>query len=141
MKKSTKISKVRAPKGYEFRIREAKERGRYYDDGYRFIKVNLFSKRRGKSVGHVNLVRYSKNESFQTHSNLEEKYRGKGYGALMYARAIQWCLENGHKVASSGASSEDAQRVWNGQTIRKFFKIRARRHFNSEYDKWYAYAK
>lgn len=142
MKKSTKIAKVRAPNGYEFRIKENKVYSRFQDSGYKFIQVNLFSKRRGKTIGHVNLVRYSKNEAFNTHSNLEERYRGKGYGSLMYAKAIQWCLEHDYKVSSSGASSQDAQRVWKGKTLRKFFKIKVKRYQTyPDYDKWYAYAK
>lgn len=59
----------------------------------------------------------------ETHSNLDEKYHGKGLGALMYAYAINWGLKHGLNIQSSGGSSDEAIRVWVGQTLKKYFRM------------------
>lgn len=42
----------------------------------------------------------------------------------MYAKAIQWGLDHGFKMRSSGNPSVYAQQVWNGSSLRRFFSIR-----------------
>src|SRR5574337_1019205 len=124
------IPKIRAPKGFRFWIVKINDN---------FVKVALRLKD-GREIGRVNLVK-AKPGSFSTHSFLDSSFHMKGLGALMYARAIQYALEKRWKVTSSGRSSEYAQRVWRGRTIRKFFSIKIKKGSDPAYDKWYAYAK
>jgi GNAT superfamily N-acetyltransferase len=110
------MKKVVAPKGYFFRVTK-----NYYG-GY---SVKLFKKRKEGEIGHVNLVRlYSK--CYATHSYLSPQFRNKGLGARMYAKAIQWCLERGLRVRSSGSSSDDAQKVWRGSFLKRFFDVKVK---------------
>lgn len=123
-----KIARIRAPKGFYFNIVEST-----YNV---YVELRLLKNRR--KIGRVNLVK-DDSKSYETHSSLDAAYHGRGLGALMYARAIQWCLTNGYRVKSSGASSESAQRVWRGKTLRKHFRIRTKRNIpDPSYDKWYA---
>jgi GNAT superfamily N-acetyltransferase len=123
-----KIVRIRAPKGFYFNIRETE-----YNV---YVELRLLSNKR--KVGRVNLVK-DNGKSYETHSSLDARYHGLGYGAKLYARAIQWCHTNGYTVKSSGCSSEMAQRVWRGKTLRKHFRIRTERdEVNRDYDKWYA---
>ena len=62
----------------------------------------------------------------------------------MYAKAIQWGIENGYRIKSSGGSSSDALRVWRGSTLKRFFDIKVKpgRNYhdqthNPEYDTFY----
>jgi len=130
---SKHINKVRAPKGFTFRV---KKMSNY------LTQVALFTSTPGGSrkIGHINL-RSVRPDYYETHSYLEDDYHHRGLGALLYARAIQHALEKGWGVRSSGSSSDDAQRVWRGKTIRKFFSIKLKKGHDPEYDKWYAYAK
>jgi GNAT superfamily N-acetyltransferase len=93
-----------------------------------------------REIGHVSLIKVREGY-FETHSSLNNEFHGKGLGALLYARAIQYALDIGWGVRSSGQSSELAQRVWRGKTIRKYFSIKLQKGEDSYYDKWYAYAK
>lgn len=128
----TKIAKVKAPTGFTFKI---KRRDRYY------VRVSLYSTVSTLEVGWIGLS-LVRSGYYETHSTLAPQYRNQGLGALLYARAIQHCLEKGWRVQSSGASSDEAQRVWKGKTIRKYFSIRLKKDkANSSFDKWYAYAK
>src|SRR5258706_11634000 len=129
---SKSVSKVRAHKGFTFRVSKMSER---------YTKVALRETLTNKEIGHVNLIKVREGY-YETHSDLNDEYQNKGLGALMYARAIQHALENGWRVQSSGSSSSDAQRVWRGKTIRKYFSIKLKKRDNDPYyDKWYAYAK
>ncbi len=134
------ITRVRAPKGFRFKI------GREDSGCTCAICVKERKHNRvvrlmtgGKEIGHINLIRIRKNV-YATHSWLSDVYRNRGLGALMYSKAIQWCHDHGHKVRSSGSSSGDATRVWTGKTIRKFFRIRARDNSWSSVT-YYAYPK
>lgn len=112
------MKKVIAPKGYFFRI----IKDAYYCTSIQLHKRN---KRGTKEVGHVNLVReYS--ACYSTHSYLSPSYRNKGLGALMYAKAIQYGIEQGWRVRSSGGSSTEAQRVWRGSTLKRWFDVKVR---------------
>lgn len=129
---SQSISKVRAPKGYTFRI---KKMSNHYTQVALFLSSTI-----DKKIGQVNLIKVRPGY-YETHSYLEEDYHNKGLGALLYARAIQHALQNGWRVRSSGNSSSEAQRVWKGKTIRKYFSIKLKKAKDRDYDKWYAYAK
>lgn len=60
----------------------------------------------------------------------------------MYAKAIQFALQNGWKVRSSECPSDDAKRVWKGKTLRKYFSIKTKKYLpNRAFDSFYAYAK
>lgn len=128
------IAKIRAPRGFSFKIHKISMFG--YEN-----KVCLHHNSRVDPIGYVRLVREQEN-LYKTHSYLDEAYRHKGLGSLLYARAIQFGLENGWKVRSSGGSSECARRVWRGGSIRKYFFIRTKKYEpNRDYDTWYAFAK
>jgi len=128
---SKSIPKIRAPKGFTFRVKKVNQR---------FTSVTLLKTMANKEIGHVNLIRVREGY-YETHSDLDDEFHGKGLGALMYARAIQHALEKGWRVQSSGSSSSEAQRVWRGKTIRKYFSIKLKKGDDPYYDKWYAYAK
>ncbi len=137
MKKVNTV-KVKAPKGFIFRVREfryAKEKNPHS------VYVELRDSKTKRFCGRVSLVRRSYTGSYETHSTLNEELRGKGIGTLMYARAIQWCHERGHTVRSSGASSDMARRVWQSKGLRKLFSLRKRKGDAAAYDTWYAYRK
>lgn len=130
-----KIAKTRAPRGFYFDI--VPEYRKHWSTGKRIldeVEVKLRRTTNDHKVGSVRLVaNYSYRKPWaqpklETHSHLAYKYHGKGWGTRLYCRAIQWALENGYKVQSSGASSDMALRVWRGATIRKKFRIRVRHY-------------
>lgn len=108
---------VRAPKNFSWQIVE----GRSYL-GDRWAKVQLVRGTKKKVIGEVTLYEQDSGV-WETHSWLDTRYHGKGYGTKLYARAIQWGMTNKVKVQSSGCTSEEAQRVWRGKSIRKYFRI------------------
>ncbi len=139
------IAKIKAPKEYKFKI----TKWRYGDKKQSFdVFVKLYHE--GFEVGNVELIQ-EENGKFETHSFLEYGYRGQKLGVTLYARAIQWCLEHGYPVSSSGQSSEMAQRVWKSKSLRKYFRItkeiphrnRGLTYYGSKdnYAMWRAYAK
>jgi len=133
-----KVAQVRAPSNFKWRIKEISRSTVY---------VTLLHRGNNKKIGAVRLYKQD-DGTWETHSDLDFRYRNRGFGARLYARAIQYCLVNGYRVRSSGGSSEDAQRVWRGKTIRKYFRIKTK-HFlfsgqkkhDPEYDTFYAYRK
>lgn len=136
--------KIKAPKGFEFKIRKDKYDGR--------VSIELHpkdsKKKAGGYIGRVNLVKAGVDafgkDVYETHSYLNEDYRQRGFGTLMYARAIQWGVEHGYKVRSSTSTSAEAQRVWNGKSIRQFFSVKKkswRNRYGSDVQRWYAYDK
>lgn len=122
------------PKGFSFRVSpEINNRVNVYLE--RTVRLHT------KVVGNICLVRHNR-VSFETHSWLAEKFHGKGLGTLLYAKAIQWCLDNGYKVRSSGTTLEAAQRVWRGKGLRKYFTILTHKDgTNHHFDMFYAVAK
>ncbi len=139
------ITKIRAPKGFRFQI----------VDTYNGYEIRLYDqKRKDKDwhIGRVSILKdYLPNQAtdvYRTHSNLNEPYRDKKLGVRMYARAIQFALEKGFKIKSSGTSSDDARRVWNSKSLRKYFRIKHIKNKNytnttygDRYDTWVAYQK
>jgi GNAT superfamily N-acetyltransferase len=130
--------KVIAPKGFHFRIFKEPVDKKYP----RIVTVSLYVKGKiNRKIGYINLYK-GWDKTYTTHSYLEDKYHGKGLGVLLYAKSIQWCLDNGCRARSSGASSKKAQRVWKSKGLRKFFNIKTyKSRISSEYDTWHAYAK
>jgi GNAT superfamily N-acetyltransferase len=114
--RKSELARVRAPKGYHFEVVKPD-----YDGAYTFVR--LYKKGVQYYIGQISLEPYG-TKTYATHSRLEDAYHGKGLGAIMYAKAIQWCLDNGYKVRSSGSPSEYAQRVWGGSSLRRYFSIR-----------------
>lgn len=141
--------RVRAPKGYYFQITPTKDVPctcaecskfkKKHDATPYSVRINLMDSKTDKYCGHVNLVK-QRTGYYKTHSSLNEMLRGKGIGAIMYAKAIQYCHDNGYKVSSSGNSSGDAQRVWAGKKIRAYFQVR-KRSTNYGSPIWFAYSK
>jgi GNAT superfamily N-acetyltransferase len=134
-------TKVKAPKGFEFKIRKPYP-------GEKTVYIELHKKGGTSQVGRVNLAYAGKDmygkDVFETHSYLDPAYRQKGFGTLLYARAIQWGVEHGCKVRSSTQTSTEAQRVWNGKSLRKFFSVKKRtwkNQYGGNVQKWYAYNK
>lgn len=124
-------TKIKIPKGYSIKIKKL------YQD---VVQIMLFRSGESYKIGFVSLYR-QRSGVYETHSSLDSKYHHKGLGALMYASAIEWGLKNKHTVRSSGNSSNQARRVWEGQTIRNFFSIKKKKGYIKEYDIWYAYPK
>lgn len=120
--------RVRAPRGFHFTIRVSTN-ACFPSSDYAIVSLRD-SKNPAQEIGHVSLYRqfYPKmrRDHWETHSQLDSRYWGQGLGGTMYAKAIQWCLDRGYKVRSSGASSDMAKRVWNGKKIRQYFSIRKR---------------
>ena len=139
-KRKKVIPKIRAPRGFHFRIYKE-----YYEKRLESVRVELWDSKTASNIGHVNLVVASRG-FMETHSDLALAYHNKKLGVLMYCRAIRWALENGFKVRCGGPSKL-AQRVWRGNSIRKHFKIMTR--WDREYphpsdlncDNFFAYAK
>ena len=134
-KKSISGVHLRAPKGFFFEISGNPD----YE-----VQVNLIKKwaKRNVRVGYVRLENaYYNSGTLETHSWLMSSYRRKGLGALMYARAIQYGLDSGYKVQSSGVSSDMAVRVWEGKYIRRFFHIETDGGTYGYSPTWYAYPK
>ena len=120
--------RVRAPRGFRFEIGEAINHYSCNCSACQEVAANNIIVKLmdgNRKAGYITLVPHDKShKSYETHSWLDGRYRNKKFGALLYARAIQWCLDHNKKARSSGASSEMAQRVWRGKTIRKYFSIR-----------------
>jgi GNAT superfamily N-acetyltransferase len=133
MKKKTLTPKVRAPNGFHFKVKPNTA-----DCSY--VRIFLYSNVEEMPIGSIDLEKAYRRRAYYTHSRLSERFRGMKLGALMYAKAIQWALEHGFSVRSSGGTSDLAQRVWKGQTIRKFFTIREKKTKWDNYI-WYAYNK
>lgn len=126
-------TRIKAPKGFEFKVIVPTD----LDDN---VLVELRLKKGGKRVGAVELEKSYRGKFYSTHSNLNIEFRNQKLGALMYAKAIAWCLQNGFKPRSSGYSSDAAERVWQSKTLRKYFKIRCYKN-TSMYRTWFAYSK
>ena len=120
------VAKTRAPNGFHWKIDD------YYHGESVYVKL---CDSKDHVIGKITLDRLTEKPvpQYLTHSYLDHEYHGKGWGTKMYARAIQWCLERGYRVRSSGYSSENAKRVWKGKGIREKFVIRQRsnRHNNA----------
>lgn len=125
--KKSELARVRAPKGYYFEIDEPQFAGCY-------AYVKLYKKGTDRYIGKLSLEPWGA-KSYCTHSMLDDAYHGKGLGAIMYAKAIQWCLDNGYKVSSSASPSNMAQRVWGGSSLRRYFSIRKTKE-SSYYKTW-----
>lgn len=61
----------------------------------------------------------------ETHSRLDSRIHGLGYGIEMYSHGINWCLREGWKVCSSRhfQMSKDAARLWQSNRLRRAFDI------------------
>lgn len=128
-----KISeRIGLPKGYRFEIIQ----GNFNSDirGPRGcldnnVDVRLWHDK--KCVGHVQLSADWRNGkrkrlSYTTHSYLAPRYRNKGLGSRIYARAILWCLARKYKVHSYYSPSPEAQRVWKGKYLASKFNLTSR---------------
>lgn len=142
------VRSPKLPKGFFFKIR--KEYDDWDDDGDYTMEVRLYDKsfHEGRyEIGGVTLQKRGKNkrgvQMWETHSNLNSSHWNKKLGVSMYVRAIKWCLDRGYKVQSSTSTSELAQRVWNGKTIRKYVRIIKRKHkyYGGHDTSWHAFAK
>ncbi len=130
---SKTLPQIPAPKGFTIKVDKK--------DPYH-VMVKLFRAGNAKRafIGRVTLYQRSAGV-YETHSYLDDYYHGRGLGALLYARAIKWGMEQGYLVRSSGSSSDKARRVWEGKTLRKFFSIKKRKGEQVYWDVWYAYPK
>jgi hypothetical protein len=54
----------------------------------------------------------------------------------MYVYGIQWALDRGYQVRSSGYTSKLAKRIWDGQTLKTHFNIT--KSGDSPYEIWIA---
>ena len=119
-----RTDQIRLPKGFRFEIRRELGCSCLSCRGIITYVVKLLNGKTEAGTVKLRRARFtSKVKSFETHSYLADEYRGKKLGALMYAKAVQWCLRRGYRVSSSTSPSAFAQRVWNGKTIRKYCRI------------------
>lgn len=126
--------KISAPKEFRFRIVVEEDKGKILS-----ARVFLFKNNIIVPVGYIELEKYG--HSFMTHPYLSSKYRGKGLGVLLYAKAIQWCLDNGFKVQSTGYTSRMAKRVWRSKSLSNYFLIKRKFYKKDKMEVWYAYQK
>ncbi len=150
------VRSPKVPKGYYFKIHREYDP---WEDGDDYtIEVELFHKdwNDGKrSIGGVTLQKAGETKKgvqiWETHSSLSSLYWNKKLGVSMYVRAIKWCLDRGYKVCSSDCTSDMAENVWTGKTIRKYVHIIKRKRtvtYNGYYGndthtyiRWHAFAK
>jgi len=128
--------KIRTPNNFLFQIKSSNHN--------KIVHFYLLDKKEeNKKIGRVSLYRQL-NGIYETHSYLNKKYRVLVLGTKLYYKAIQWCLENGYSIRSSGNSSDEAMRVWQSKSIRKLFRIRKKKDKECPSfinDVWYAYSK
>jgi hypothetical protein len=130
----TIAKKIRTPKGFKFTIHVP-------NDPEDNVEIRLCIKETGKEIGCIELERKLGTNFYMTHSHLDCEFREQGLGALMYARAIQWCMDNNYRARSSGYSSDDAERVWQSKSLKKHYRILTRRPKGSFSRTWFAYEK
>lgn len=84
--------------------------------------VNL---RVGESKGRVGLKKIG-NNILETHSSLDECLLDKGYGIMMYFRAIELGISEGFYVCSSRHEdmTVDARYLWQSRRLGEKFRIR-----------------
>lgn len=135
--------RIRIPKGYSIKVECVKpytyetyipveEALKCYKKPLKYFNFYVRLYHNDNSIGAVELLSQERYDYYndrvvdiyhETHSNLDEKYHGKGLGALMYTYAINWALKRGLNVQSSGSSSDEAIRVWRGKTLKKYFRM------------------
>ena len=111
---------MRCPKGYFLKVTPLR-RG-----ANKRFWVELHKRGELLEVGHVAVVK-AKRELWETHARLDDEEHGKGFGVLMYAKAIDVALKKGFKVASSDSPSEDAIRVWSSKRLNAMYRFRRRK--------------
>lgn len=124
---------AKLPKGYQIVVENLLSKF-FLRDGC----VNVVLTKEGKKIGWVELrVRsvYGGKYTLETHSHLNSKYRKKGFGTLLYHRAISWAHRNGHKIRCSGGASFYAERVWNSKVLNSFWDIRSTK-LGEHWRKW-----
>lgn len=122
----------RAPDGFNIRVRSFyAEKDNFYDNDYpedivpifelRLYDTNTYRPGFKLIAGFLWLAKI-KSGDWETHSELEPEYRGRGLGTLLYARAFDYGMNHKLSVVSSLNPSADAQRVWRSRSINdKFF--------------------
>ena len=108
------MKKIYPPRGFYFSMKS----GCYVNSH----EIHLRHLSNHLSIGYIHL--YKIGNSMETHSSLLLKYRRKGYGAKLYAKAIDWAIGNGYGAISSTSASEDAKRVWNGSYLKNRFSVK-----------------
>lgn len=124
------MNKIKAPKGFYFKVK----------NGYENYFIQLHKTSTNRRIGYINLIVCYNPNWLETHSVLDPEYHNKKLGALMYSKAIEWALDNGYRVRSSGCSSPDANRVWQGKTLRSNFRIRTKTQINYNCKNYIFYA-
>jgi GNAT superfamily N-acetyltransferase len=78
-----------------------------------------------KMVGHVEMCEDVRPDEtfYETHVFLDEEYRNKGYGVLMYDHAFDVATLLNVTVKSSLVPSDDAHRVWNSRELNERWNI------------------
>lgn len=117
----------RAPQGYRIKTRELLVDPRAYvssqiveDDLTKSTRTELL--KHGEMVGYVDTV-LTRDHRWETHSYLDQEERGKGFGSLLYTKAINFNMKRHRKVCSSKAPSIQAKRVWTSRVLSELFLI------------------
>lgn len=121
-------SRIPIPKKYSISIID--EATSYTVDKYQQIRISLVRKESNGISTEMGYVRIEGRASkgFETHSFLRPSLRGKGYGALIYGVAIQYCLDKDIKIGSSYYPSDQAIRLWDSKLLNSNFNIRKTYH-------------
>lgn len=97
------ISKGIDPEAISFRL--------FYS---KFLFVDMYLSYKGESVGHFKAIYNKDLRLFESHVSINNNFRGKGLGLLMYialAKEVYRIYQT--PLISSNGPSPDAQRVWN----------------------------
>lgn len=105
-------------------------RGLVEDDGngeIATLDIDLYTVPDEEFVGYVTmnekLCERTGAHFYETHSFIDEEYRGKGLGIKLYDRAIREGMKRLGDVRSSLTPSDDAIRTWKSKRLNKKHKI------------------
>lgn len=121
----------RAPNGYRILTKIQKVSNFFYGssslkgDDCRCVHVGLYSSRDFCDIelGYVDVVK-TRYGFWETHAYLNDSERSMGLGAMLYARAIRYCLDRGYVVKSSTAPTDAAKRTWKSRRLNNEFVIK-----------------
>lgn len=118
-------AKVRCPKGFKFRIRQRSVFGGSYNSKIvhlETVAIIIELIHDGEMIGYVDVVKTMRS-TWETHSSLDVEFHDRGFGVLLYAKAIDVVLKRGYKIESSHEPSEAAARVWKSRRLNELYDI------------------
>lgn len=108
------------------RLRLSKPSAYCYCDKANEIEIQIFKRRNCNApfqkVGTLTLRSINKT-TYETHSELNCSLHNKKIGLWMYCLGADWCRLNKLKLKSSDSYSDEAGRLWNSKTLRKYYNL------------------